>query len=56
MCGLVTDICVISNAILLHSAFLSAHVAVLQNLVGTANAAGAQNAIALMQGLGIEML
>lgn len=56
LCGLVTDICVISNAILLHTAFPKAGIAVLKNLCGSGNAAGAQKALDVMQGLGICLL
>lgn len=53
VCGLVTDICVIANAILLHSAFPYADVRVLSALCGSGNKQNAANALALLQGMGI---
>ena len=40
ICGVVTDICVVSNAVLLHSAFLNARVAVLKDLCAAATPEG----------------
>ena len=47
ICGVVTDICVVSNAVLLHSAFLNARVAVLK---------GHARALALLAGMGYEIV
>ncbi len=55
LCGLVTDICVVANAILLHSFFPLARVRVRQALVGTANAVGGQAALTVLRGMGIEV-
>lgn len=55
LCGLVTDICVVANAILLHSFFPLAKVRVLEGLVGTANEENGRAAIAVLRGLGIEV-
>lgn len=55
LCGLVTDICVVSNAIILHTAFPGAKIRVIENLVSSANSGGAAAAITVMRGLGIEV-
>ncbi len=55
LCGLVTDICVIANAILLHSALPEAEIRVLEGLVGSGNEASARAALAVMAGMGIEI-
>ena len=52
ICGVVTDICVVSNAVLLHSAFLNARVAVLKDLCAAATPEGHARALALVGGLG----
>ncbi|WP_418667623.1 cysteine hydrolase family protein [Allofournierella sp.] len=52
LCGVVTSICVVSNAILLHSRFLSSEIAVLQNLCAAADPADHQNALRLLAGMG----
>lgn len=52
LCGVVTNICVISNAILLHSRFLNSEIAVLQNLCAAADPADHQNALRLLAGMG----
>ncbi|NLW78038.1 MAG: cysteine hydrolase [Ruminococcaceae bacterium] len=56
LCGLVTDICVIANAILLHSYFPKAQMRVLAALCGSGNAAGAQGALDIMRGMGMEIV
>lgn len=53
LCGLVTDICVVSNAILLFNAFTKSKVSVLSNLCGSSNNEGAKAALLVLQGLGI---
>ncbi len=55
ICGLVTDICVLSNAILLQSFFPLASLRVLAPLCGTGNQANGQKALDLLAGLGIEI-
>ncbi len=55
ICGVVTDICVISNAIILHSNFLNAHVCVRSDLCAAVTAEGHKNALAVMAGLGFEV-
>lgn len=56
LCGLVTDICVVANAILLHSFFPLAQVSVREALVSSANAAGSEAALTLMRGMGMAVL
>lgn len=53
LCGLVTDICVISNAILLHTAFQNAQVTVLEDLVGSGNAENGEAALKVLRGMGM---
>ena len=55
LCGLVTDICVIANAVILHTAFPGAQVKVLESLVGSGNAEGAAKALDVMRGLHIQV-
>ncbi len=55
LCGLVTDICVLANAILLHAYFPLAQIRVLENLVGTGNEAGGRAAVQVLRGMGIEV-
>lgn len=55
LCGVVTDICVVSNAIVLHSAFLNSRVAVLKNLCAAATPEGHARALALLAGMGYEL-
>ena len=52
----VTDICVVSNAVLLHSAFLNARVAVLKDLCAAATPEGHARALALLAGMGYEIV
>ena len=56
ICGVVTDICVVSNAVLLHSAFLNARVAVLKDLCAAATPEGHARALALLAGMGYEIV
>ncbi|MGD9560603.1 MAG: cysteine hydrolase family protein [Oscillospiraceae bacterium] len=55
LCGLVTDICVLANAILLHTAFPTARVEVLAALSGSGNAEGHQKALDLLAGMGVSI-
>lgn len=52
ICGVVTDICVVSNAILLHSHFLNAQIIVHKDLCAAATAEGHQRALDLLAGMG----
>jgi nicotinamidase-related amidase len=52
----VTDICVVSNAVVLHSAFLNAAVAVLGGLCAAATPEGHERALALLAGMGYEVI
>lgn len=54
LCGLVTDICVVANAILLHSYFLGATIRVPRNLVGSGNEKAAEAALLVLEGMGID--
>ncbi|MDL2323549.1 isochorismatase family protein [Ruminococcaceae bacterium OttesenSCG-928-A16] len=53
LCGLVTDICVVANAILLHSFLPNASIKVRQALCGSGNTQNAGAAFALLKGMGI---
>ncbi len=54
-CGVVTNICVLSNAILLHSSFLDAEICIAENLCAALGDAH-QNAIEVMRGLGFNII
>lgn len=54
ICGVVTDICVISNAILLHSAFLNAKCVLHESLCAAVTKEGHDRAVTLLKGLGWE--
>lgn len=56
LCGVVTDICVVTNALLLHTAFQQAEVAVDSRLCGSGNTANAAKALDLLRGMGIGVL
>ncbi len=56
LCGLVTDICVVTNALLLHTAFPRAGVSVLGALVGSGNAENAAKALDVLANMGIPSL
>lgn len=55
LCGLVTDICVISNAILLHTGFPNATIRVLAPLCGSGNSENAAKALDVLRNLGIDI-
>ena len=55
MCGVVTNICVLSNAVLVMAAFENTPVAVHANLCA-ALGDGHETALKVMQGLGVELL
>lgn len=56
ICGVVTDICVVSNAIMLHSAFLNAKCVLHENLCAAATNEGHNRAVTLLKGLGWEIV
>lgn len=56
LCGVVTNICVVSNAVVLHSAFLSSTITVLKDLCGTSDAAMGQKAFDLLAGMGYNVI
>lgn len=55
LCGVVTDICVISNAIVLHSHFLQAEITVLGNLCAAATPEGHARALQVLEGMGYHV-
>ncbi len=55
ICGIVTNICVVSNAILLHSALLTSKISVLADLCAAADPADHKNALALLSGMGYDV-
>lgn len=56
VCGVVTDICVIANAILLHSFLPVAQIRVVSSLCGSGNAENAGKALDVLRGMGVEIL
>ena len=56
LCGVVTNICVVSNAVVLHSAFLSSTITVLKDLCGTGDNAMGQKALDLLTGMGYNVI
>lgn len=52
LCGVVTNICVVSNAILLHSAFLSSSVSILKDLCAAPNPEDHESTLRLLSGMG----
>ena len=56
LCGVVTNICVVSNAVVLHSAFLSSTITVLKDLCGTGDNAMGQKALDLLTGMGYRVV
>ncbi len=52
ICGVVTDICVISNAILLHSGFLNAKITVRGDLCAAVTPEGHDRALSVLEGMG----
>lgn len=56
LCGVVTDICVVSNAILLHSEFLNTEIAVNSALCAAMTPEGQDRALALLAGMGYTIL
>lgn len=56
LCGVVTDICVISNAIILHSFFLEADIAVNANLCAAGTPEAHKRALEVLAGMGYHIL
>lgn len=56
LCGVATDICVVSNAIILHTGFPDADISILTALCGSPNGEGAQKALDVMAGLGMTLV
>ena len=55
ICGVVTNICVASNAIVLHTNFLNSRITVLQDLCAAPDPADHQNALRLLAGMGYHI-
>lgn len=53
LCGVVTDICVITNALVLHTGFLDAKIQVEETLCGSGNAENAAAALKVLHGMGM---
>ena len=56
LCGVVTDICVVSNAILLHSEFLNTEIAVNSSLCAAMTPEGHERALTLLAGMGYTIV
>lgn len=56
ICGVVTDICVISNAILLHSAFLETPVKIRADLCAAMSKEQHENALNILHGMGYDIV
>lgn len=56
LCGVVTNICVLSNAILLHTAFLDSTIAIRSDLCAAPNLSDHENALRLLAGMGYQIL
>ena len=56
VCGVVTDICVVSNCIVLHTAFLNAQVRVCAGLCAAATPEGHRRALDVLAGMGYEVV
>ncbi len=55
VCGVVTDICVLSNALILHTGFPLAKLIILADLCGSGNKENEQKALDLLKGMGLEI-
>ena len=55
ICGVVTNICVVSTAIVLHTNFLNSRITVLQDLCAAPDPADHQNALRLLAGMGYHI-
>lgn len=56
ICGVVTDICVISNAVMLHSAFLESRVRILKDLCAGSSPEAHERSLAVLAGMGYEIV
>ncbi|MDO5601341.1 MAG: isochorismatase family cysteine hydrolase [Oscillospiraceae bacterium] len=56
LCGVVTNICVLCNAVLLHTAFPNSRICVRHKLCAAASQEAHENALSVLKGLGIELL
>lgn len=56
LCGVVTDICVLSNAVMLHSAFLQAGIFIHAGLCAGLTPEGHTKALDIMRGLGYHIV
>ncbi len=56
LCGVVTNICVVSNAIVLHTNFLNSRITILGDLCAAPNPADHQNALQLLAGMGYNIV
>lgn len=56
VCGIVTDICVISNAIILHTGFPHADIQILASLCGSGNQENAAKALDLLAAMGFAII
>lgn len=56
LCGVVSDICVVSNAIVLHTNFLDTKIRVHKNLCAAMTNEGHERAMALLAGMGYEIV
>ncbi len=56
ICGVVTDICVISNAIILHSNFLNSKITLKSNLCAAVTQEGHNRALDVLRGMGYNVV
>ena len=56
VCGVVTDVCVLSNSIMLHTAFLHADIRVLSALCAAGTPEGHTRALTLLRGMGYTVV
>lgn len=56
LCGVVTNICVLSNAVMLHSAFLDSEIRIAQDLCAAPDPADHQNTLDLLSGMGYKLV
>lgn len=56
ICGVVTDICVITNALILHTHFLGTDIQILKPLIGSGDTVKAAKALDVLAGMGFALL
>lgn len=56
LCGVVTSICVLSNAVVLHTAFLNSTITINSSLCAAPNPADHENALNLLGGMGYQIV